>query len=87
MGIRVAVRTDGILYDVGSAGTLGQALAESFAVAGANLWLVYNRTPPSELLKDRCLSLGARSVKNVQCDVASLKECRSLSQRVRQTMP
>ncbi|RKU39750.1 hypothetical protein DL546_000310 [Coniochaeta pulveracea] len=71
-----------VILITGSVGTLGQALAESFAVAGANLWLVYNRTAPPQSLRDRCLGLGASSVTNVQCDVASYAECLTLTKRL-----
>ena len=68
---------------VGSAGAIGQALAECFAVAGASLVLVYNRTPPPETLKDRCLDLGASAVNFVKCNVGDLSSCESLVKEVR----
>lgn len=55
----------------GSAGAIGQAHAECFAVAGARLVLTYNRTPPADTLKQRCESLGASQVTFVQCDVSN----------------
>jgi hypothetical protein len=68
--------------EVGSAGTIGKALAECFAVAGARLVLVYNRTRPPPEFEERCRSLGARGVTLSQCNVADLKACKSLVQKV-----
>lgn len=66
----------------GAAGTIGQGLAESFAVAGANLVLVYNRTKPSDDLIDRCNKFGASAVSSVQCNVSQLEACETLVQEV-----
>ena len=66
----------------GSAGTIGKALAECFAVAGAKLVLVYNRTRPSPEFEEKCRDLGARGVTLIQCNVADLQGCRSLVQKV-----
>ncbi|KAK3321987.1 hypothetical protein B0H66DRAFT_553055 [Apodospora peruviana] len=67
----------------GAAGAIGQGLAESFAVAGANLALTYNNTPPPPALKERCLDLGASAVTFIKCNVAELEGCEEL---VRQTL-
>ena len=67
----------------GSAGTIGQALAESFAVAGANLVLVYNRTKPPTELSERCTRFGASAVTFVQCNVSDLESCEGLVKQVR----
>lgn len=66
----------------GAAGAIGSGLAESFAVAGANLVLVYNRTKPSETLLSRCKSFGASAISCVQCNVSELAACENLVQQV-----
>jgi NAD(P)-dependent dehydrogenase (short-subunit alcohol dehydrogenase family) len=66
----------------GSAGTIGKALAECFAVAGAKVVLVYNRTKPPVEFNDRCLSLGASSVAAIQCNVSELESCEGLVRQV-----
>ncbi|KAK1771921.1 NAD(P)-binding protein [Phialemonium atrogriseum] len=66
----------------GAAGTIGQGLAESFAVAGATLVLVYNRTKPSEALLDRCRTFGASAISTLQCNVSQLENCEKLVQQV-----
>ena len=63
-------------------GTIGRALAECFAVAGAKLVLTYNRTEPSANLKDRCTKLGASAISFVKCDVSDLESCSSLVDEV-----
>ncbi|KAK8092081.1 Dehydrogenase reductase SDR family member 7B [Apiospora hydei] len=60
----------------GSAGAIGQAIAECFAVAGAKLVLVFNRTPPAA--KEHFTGLGAADVLAVQCNVAELPSCEEL---------
>ncbi|KAK8108646.1 NAD-binding protein [Apiospora sp. TS-2023a] len=60
----------------GSAGAIGQAVAECFAVAGAKLVLVYNRTQPAT--RDHFTSLGAADALAVQCNVAELRSCEEL---------
>ncbi|OIW22844.1 NAD(P)-binding protein [Coniochaeta ligniaria NRRL 30616] len=72
---------DKVTIITGSAGTIGKALAECFAVAGAKLVLVYNRTRPPPEFEERCRSLGARGVTLVQCNVADLQGCKSLVQK------
>ena len=69
----------------GSAGALGHAAAECFAVAGARLVLVYNRTPPAP--KDHFKNLGAGDSIVLQCDVADLSSCEELVRRVGQVLP
>lgn len=64
----------------GSAGALGHAAAECFAVAGARLVLVHNRTPPAP--KDHFTGLGARDAVALRCDVTDLSSCEELVQRV-----
>ncbi|KAK8076455.1 NADP-binding protein [Apiospora phragmitis] len=59
-----------------SAGAIGQAIAECFAVAGAQLVLVYNRTQPAA--KEHFTGLGAADVLAVQCNVAELPSCQEL---------
>lgn len=66
----------------GSVGTIGQAMAECFAVAGANLLLVYNRTEPPGTLKERCLDLGASGATFMKCNVAELSQCEDLVRQV-----
>ena len=66
----------------GASGTIGAAMAESFAVAGARLMLVYNSTPPSDELKARCAELGATGVTTVRCNVSKLEECEALVKQV-----
>ena len=60
----------------GSAGALGHAAAECFAVAGARLVLVHNRTPPAP--KEHFKALGARDAIALRCDVADLSSCEEL---------
>lgn len=67
---------------LGSAGTLGKALAECFSVAGARLVLAYNRTRPPPEFEERCRHLGARGLTLVQCNVADIEGCRSLVRKV-----
>ncbi|KAK3384830.1 hypothetical protein B0H63DRAFT_413639 [Podospora didyma] len=74
---------DKVAIITGSAGAIGQGLAESFAVAGAKLVLTYNRTPPPATFEERCSSLGASAVKFIQCNVAELEGCEDL---VKQTV-
>ncbi|KAL2194095.1 hypothetical protein P885DRAFT_43700 [Corynascus similis CBS 632.67] len=62
----------------GAAGAIGQALAESFAVAGAKLVLTYNNTPPPPELKERCIRFGAAGIEFVRCNVAELEGCEAL---------
>ncbi|KAK3391478.1 hypothetical protein B0T20DRAFT_423838 [Sordaria brevicollis] len=76
---------DKVTIITGSAGTIGQALAECFAVAGAKLVLTYNNTPPPTTLKERCVNLGASDVSFVKCNVAELKGCEDLVKQVLQT--
>lgn len=64
----------------GSAGALGHAAAECFAVAGARLVLVHNRTPPAS--KEHFEALGARDAIALRCDVADLSSCEELVRRV-----
>ena len=59
-------------------------MAESFAVAGAKLILVYNRTPPPATLEERCVRFGAAAVTFIQCNVSELESCRALVQKVSQ---
>ncbi|KAB5559600.1 hypothetical protein GE09DRAFT_61438 [Coniochaeta sp. 2T2.1] len=73
---------DKVTIITGAAGTIGKALAECFAVAGAKLVLVYNRTRPSLEFEARCASLGARGVTLIQCNVADLEGCKSLVAQV-----
>ncbi len=51
-------------------------------MAGANLFLVYNRTEPAATLKERCLSLGASGVSFVRCNVGDVESCESLMKKV-----
>ncbi|AEO67846.1 uncharacterized protein THITE_2049423 [Thermothielavioides terrestris NRRL 8126] len=74
---------DKVAIITGTAGAIGQALAESFAVAGAKLVLTYNKTVPPPALTERCLRFGAGAVEFVQCDVAQLEGCEAL---VRKTL-
>ncbi|KAL1863067.1 hypothetical protein VTK73DRAFT_6492 [Phialemonium thermophilum] len=73
---------DKVAVVTGAAGTIGKALAECFAVAGAKLVLVYNRTVPPKSLEEQCVKLGAASVAFVQCDVSKLEACEGLMQQV-----
>ncbi|KAK3939185.1 hypothetical protein QBC46DRAFT_459799 [Diplogelasinospora grovesii] len=66
----------------GSAGAIGQGLAESFAVAGAKLILTYNNTPPPEGFEYRCMGLGAAGVSMIKCNVSKLESCQQLIQQV-----
>ncbi|KAK6822659.1 pap2 superfamily protein [Apiospora arundinis] len=63
----------------GSAGAIGKAVAECFAVAGAKLVLVYNRTQPAT--KEHLAELGAADVLMVQCNVSELPSCQELVRR------
>ncbi|KAK3320352.1 hypothetical protein B0T19DRAFT_286238 [Cercophora scortea] len=69
---------DKVTIITGAAGAIGQGLAESFAVAGANLVLTYNNTPPPPTLKERCLAFGASGVTFIKCNVAELEGCEDL---------
>lgn len=69
---------DKVTIITGSAGAIGQALAECFAVAGAKLVLTYNNTPPPTTLKERCVNLGASDVSFIKCNVAEFKGCEQL---------
>ncbi|KAL2151476.1 hypothetical protein VTH82DRAFT_6574 [Thermothelomyces myriococcoides] len=69
---------DKVAIITGAAGAIGQALAESFAVAGAKLVLTYNNTPPPPELKEKCMRFGAAQVGFVKCNVAELEGCESL---------
>ncbi|KAK7918266.1 hypothetical protein PG985_010140 [Apiospora marii] len=60
----------------GSAGAIGQAVAECFAVAGAKMVLAYNQTQPAT--KEHFTGLGAADVLAVQCNVAELPSCEEL---------
>ncbi|KAK8022211.1 hypothetical protein PG993_012978 [Apiospora rasikravindrae] len=64
----------------GSAGAIGQAIAECFAVAGAKLVLVFNRTQPAA--KEHFTGLGAADVLAIQCNVAELSSCEELVRQV-----
>ena len=66
----------------GAAGTLGVGLAECFAIAGAILVLVYNRTVPSAAVKQKCLDLGATNVTLLKCNVSDSNECSKLVETV-----
>ncbi|KAK1948746.1 NAD(P)-binding protein [Colletotrichum sublineola] len=66
----------------GSAGTIGQAIAECFAVAGANLVLVYNRTEPPAELRERCKTLGASGFTLIKCNVGDFESCKTLVDQV-----
>jgi NAD(P)-dependent dehydrogenase (short-subunit alcohol dehydrogenase family) len=70
------------VYTTGAAGALGQALAESFAVAGCKLVLTYNNTPPPGELRERCVRFGAGAVEFVKCNVAELEGCEALVRKV-----
>ncbi|ERT00948.1 uncharacterized protein SPSK_07699 [Sporothrix schenckii 1099-18] len=69
---------DKVAVITGAAGAIGQGHAESFAVAGCRLFLVYNRTPPPDTLEARCRQLGAANVHFVQCNVSELASCEKL---------
>ncbi len=58
-------------------------MAESFATAGAKLFLVYNSTPPPATLKESCIKLGAGGVTCIQCNVSKLEKCEELVKQVR----
>ncbi|KAH8899105.1 NAD(P)-binding protein [Thozetella sp. PMI_491] len=73
---------DKVVLITGSAGALGSTMAESFATAGANLFLVYNKTPPPETLKDTCAKLGAVGVTFIKCNVSQLEQCEELIKEV-----
>lgn len=62
----------------GAAGSIGQAHAESFAVAGCRLFLVYNKTPPPNELEVKCRQYGAADVSFIKCNVADPQECQNL---------
>lgn len=76
---------DKVAIITGAAGSIGQGHAESFAVAGCRLFLVYNRTPPPATLEARCRELGATQVSFVQCNVAELASCEKLVNQVLET--
>ncbi|KAK1781489.1 hypothetical protein QBC45DRAFT_405630 [Copromyces sp. CBS 386.78] len=76
---------DQVAIITGSTGAIGQALAESFAVAGAKLVLTYNNTPPPATLKERCINLGASGVIFIKCNVAELKGCEDLIKQTYET--
>ncbi|KAH7628324.1 hypothetical protein B0T09DRAFT_346417 [Sordaria sp. MPI-SDFR-AT-0083] len=73
---------DKVTIITGSAGAIGQALAESFSVAGAKLVLTYNNTPPPTTLREKCVDLGAGDVAFVKCNVAELEGCEDLVKQV-----
>lgn len=66
----------------GSVGTIGQSIAECFAVAGGNLVLVYNRTEPTPDAETRLLELGASKVTFMKCNVSDLCSCEDLVEKV-----
>ncbi|KAF5534518.1 Dehydrogenase reductase SDR family member 7B [Fusarium phyllophilum] len=66
----------------GAAGTIGQALAQCFAVAGATLVLVYNRTVPSPELKNNCATLGAGPIYLIKCNISDYDDCQGLVGKV-----
>ncbi|KAK3904701.1 hypothetical protein C8A05DRAFT_42264 [Staphylotrichum tortipilum] len=72
---------DQVVIITGAAGSIGSALAESFAVAGAKLVLTYNRTAPGEELRERCVRFGAAGVEFVGCDVSSLEGCEAVVEK------
>ncbi len=51
-------------------------------MAGCNLFLVYNRTPPPPALEARCKQFGAAGVTFVQCNVSELESCERLVAQV-----
>ncbi|CAK7203872.1 hypothetical protein SEUCBS139899_006622 [Sporothrix eucalyptigena] len=73
---------DKVAIITGAAGAIGQGHAESFAIAGCRLFLVYNRTAPPATLEARCRELGATNVTYVQCNVSELESCERLVNEV-----
>ncbi|KAI1036156.1 hypothetical protein LB504_011380 [Fusarium proliferatum] len=73
-------------FGPGSTGTIGQALAECFSIAGTNLVLIYNRTEPSPDFLNRCRTLGATGVTPIQCNVSDLDSCQNLIKEVESTL-
>ncbi|CAK7225368.1 hypothetical protein SBRCBS47491_005865 [Sporothrix bragantina] len=73
---------DKVAIITGAAGAIGQGHAESFAVAGCRLFLVYNRTTPPATLETHCRELGAANVTFVQCNVSELESCERLVKEV-----
>ncbi|KAF5619611.1 Dehydrogenase reductase SDR family member 7B [Fusarium sp. NRRL 25303] len=74
---------DKVTLITGSTGTIGQALAECFSIAGTNLVLIYNRTEPSPDFLNRCRTLGATAVTPIQCNVSDLDSCQNLIKEYR----
>ncbi|RKL12928.1 hypothetical protein BFJ70_g16061 [Fusarium oxysporum] len=63
---------------LGASGTIGQAIAQSFARAGADLYLVAFKSPNLEDIKEKCLYEGAGRVVTGRYDLSQPEACESL---------
>ncbi|KAF5703649.1 cytochrome P450 monooxygenase [Fusarium mundagurra] len=64
-----------VILITGALGTIAGAIAESFATAGARLFISDIQPSLPDSTKDRLLHLGADAVHYYRCDVGNPKEC------------
>ncbi|KAM5520510.1 hypothetical protein FOXYSP1_14400 [Fusarium oxysporum f. sp. phaseoli] len=69
-------------FSVGALGTIAGATAESFATAGASIFLSDIQPSLPDSTKDRLLHLGADTVHYSRCDVGNPKDCQELVEQV-----
>ncbi|KAJ0153071.1 Uncharacterized protein HZ326_4555 [Fusarium oxysporum f. sp. albedinis] len=67
-------------------GTIAGATAESFATAGASLFLSDTQPSLPDSTKDGLLHLGADAVHYSRCDVGNPKDCEELGQEATSTV-
>lgn len=72
-----------VVVITGAGGTIGQAIAKSFAVAGAVLYLVDYRVEPLPEVEAAALRLGAQKVYTAALDVSNFEECKAIIEKVR----
>ncbi|KAI7761083.1 hypothetical protein LZL87_011488 [Fusarium oxysporum] len=71
-----------VVLITGALGTIAGATTESFATAGASLFLSDIQPSLPDLTKDRLLHLGADAVHYSRCDVGNPKDCEELVEQV-----
>ncbi|EXM20719.1 Cytochrome P450 [Fusarium oxysporum f. sp. vasinfectum] len=71
---------------IGALGTIAGATAESFATAGASLFLSDIQPSLPDSTKDRLLHLGADAVHYSRCDVGNPKDCEELVEQATSTV-
>uniref|UniRef100_A0A0D2Y9U4 Uncharacterized protein n=1 Tax=Fusarium oxysporum (strain Fo5176) TaxID=660025 RepID=A0A0D2Y9U4_FUSOF len=74
---RISLKGQVVLI-TGALGTMAGAAAESFATAGASLFLSDTQPSPPDSTKDGLLHLGADAVHYSRCDVDNPKDCEEL---------